>query len=565
MRPSLAGRVTAAALAALLASAPLAQELERTSPAPVTFRGERLFWVRVPRAGMSPAERADAIEARLGAAAAKLSPGAIAVRAVEHDGATDVYVGEDYVFSITDQDLSAVGIGRPQAAALVVGELQRVLAADAWSRTPAALWRSAAFAGGALVALALFFVLFLPLVRRLAQAVDRRTGTWAGRLRIGAAEVLTPERAQAVVRWTIAVARVVLAVVASAVAIGYAANQFPWTRGAVRRTVDTVLAAIWSAAGGMLGYLPNVVYIAVFVLVARAAIGLLRPVFRQIERGGITIGGFYPDWARPTFNLVRVAIIMLAAVAIFPHLPGAGSSAFQAVSIFVGVIVSLGSSSSVANVIAGIIVTYMRPFVVGDRIRVGDVEGLAVGKNLLVVRVRTDANVEVSIPNATVLSGAISNYSANARQDGLFVATAVSIGYATPWRQVHELLLAAAAETEGVLAGASPLVYQRALGDFYVQYELHVRVGEQEVSEPRRMAQLLTRLNAAVQDRFAAAGVEILSPHYAQLRDGNDAALPAQPGRAPPPPLHFRVATPPEPNRAVPPVAAPRRRDERDP
>jgi small-conductance mechanosensitive channel len=547
-------------IAALLlaATASRAQEDARR-PAWVTFRGDALFLVRVGRGGMSAAERADAIEDRLAAATRNLTPGNIVVRIVDHEGATDVYVGQDYIFSITDADADAVGIERRDAAKFVAAVLQPLLERDALARTPAELWRSAAFAGGALLALALFLSLFLPLTRRLAESVQRRSATWAHEIRISAFEILSAQRAGAVVRWTVWAVRFAVALVASAIAIGYAMNQFPWTHGAVRRTVDTVLAALWSAAAGMLGYLPNIVYIAVFVLVARAAIGILRPAFRQIERGAISIGGFYADWARPTFNLVRVAIFLLAAIAIFPHLPGAGSSAFQAISIFVGVIVSLGSSSSVANVIAGIIVTYMRPFVVGDRIRVGEVEGLAVEKNLLVVRVRTDANVEVSIPNATVLAGAIANYSSRARDEGLFVATAISIGYSTPWRQVHALLLASAADTEGVLMQTQPLVLQRALGDYYVCYELHVRVAATEVSEPRRLVQLLTRLNGAIQDRFAQAGVEILSPAWTQLRDGNAAQLPAEPGVPALAPLAFRVASAPEVNRAVaPPVPSAR-------
>jgi small-conductance mechanosensitive channel len=276
----------------------------------------------------------------------------------------------------------------------------------------------------------------------------------------------------------------------------------------------------------------------VIVVLTRIVLRVVRAGFRELEVGRVSISGFYPDWARPTYNIVRLLVIALAGVSIFPYLPGSGSSAFQSISIFVGVLVSLGSSSAVANAVAGVILTYMRPFSVGDRIRSGDAEGMVVAKNLLVVRLRTDKNEEVTLPSATVLGAHVTNYSARARREGLLVHTAVTIGYTEPWRKVHALLLAAARGSPGLVDEPGPFVLQTALDDFYVHYQLNAYC-----RDPVPLPAILAALHERIQDQFAAAGVEIMSPHYTALRDGHGIAYPeafqkpgVEPGR-------FRVET----------------------
>jgi len=258
---------------------------------------------------------------------------------------------------------------------------------------------------------------------------------------------------------------------------------------------------------------------------------IIHAAFRELEVGRVTLPGFHADWARPTFNLVRLLVIALSAVVIFPYLPGSGSPAFQSVSIFVGVLVSLGSTSAVANVVAGVILTYMRPFLVGDRIRCGEVEGMVQEKGLLSVRLRTDWNEVVILPNATVLSGHVVNFSAMAGGAGLLVRTAVTIGYAVPWQQVHGLLVAAAEGTEGLERTPPPFVLQTGLDDFYVRYQVHATC-----RVPERLPYVLGALHQRIQDEFARAGVEIMSPHVTMLRDGHELAFPAAhhpPGAAP--------------------------------
>jgi small-conductance mechanosensitive channel len=206
----------------------------------------------------------------------------------------------------------------------------------------------------------------------------------------------------------------------------------------------------------------------------------------------------------------------------FPYLPGAGSDAFKGVSLFVGVLFSLGSSGAVGNIVAGVVLTYTNAFRVGDRVQIGETVGDVVERTMLVTRVRTIKNVDITIPNGTVLASQVINFTTQAADRGLILHSTVTIGYDVPWRQVHELLIAAAGATENVLAEPAPFVLQTSLDDFYVSYQINAYT-----ELPAVMAQTYSLLHQNIQDRFNEAGVEIMSPHYGALRDGNQATIPA--------------------------------------
>jgi small-conductance mechanosensitive channel len=216
-------------------------------------------------------------------------------------------------------------------------------------------------------------------------------------------------------------------------------------------------------------------------------------------------------------------VIALTIIVIFPYLPGSKSPAFQGISIFVGVLLSLGSSSAVANAIAGIILTYMRSFLIGDWVKIGDTTGEVVEKNILVTRILTPKNEVITIPNATVMGGSVMNYTHEAKNAGVIFHTTVTIGYDAPWKMVNRLLLDAAMATENVLGDPQPFVLQTALNDFYVSYELNAYT-----DVPRRMQFIYSELHQNIQDKFNEAGVEICSPHFSSLRDGNTIAIPQQ-------------------------------------
>lgn len=282
--------------------------------------------------------------------------------------------------------------------------------------------------------------------------------------------------------------------------------------------ITTPLYAVFNS---FTNFLPNLFVILVTTFVAFYLMKFTRWIFEQIGNGSIEFPHFYSEWARPTYGIVRLLIIVFVVIIIFPYLPGSGSPAFQNVSLFLGLLLSISSASAVANAIAGVVLTYMRPFKVGDRVRIADTMGDVIEKSILVTRVRTIKNVEITIPNAMVLSSHIINFSTSAQEHGLILNTKVTIGYDVPWRTVHELLIAAATATQGILAQPKPFVLQTALNDFYVEYEINAYT-----NQPNAMATLYSELYGHIQDIFNEAGVEIMSPHYAAMRDGNQTTIP---------------------------------------
>jgi small-conductance mechanosensitive channel len=278
------------------------------------------------------------------------------------------------------------------------------------------------------------------------------------------------------------------------------------------------LNAVWTS---LLNFLPNLFFIIVLVFVFYYLIKGVKFFFLEISKGTLIFSNFHREWAIPTYKIVRFLILVLAAIVIFPYLPGSDSPFFQGISVFLGILFSLGSSSAIANMVAGIVLTYMRPFKIGDRVKIADTMGDVIERTLLVTRVRTVKNVDITIPNAMVLGSHIINYSSSADEKGLILHTTLTIGYDVPWKKVHELLLSAAGETDFVLKEPKPFVLQTSLNDFYVSYELNVYTNNSQ-----GMSDIYSNLHSRIHDKFDESGVEIMSPHFSALRDGNKSTIP---------------------------------------
>jgi len=298
---------------------------------------------------------------------------------------------------------------------------------------------------------------------------------------------------------------------------------FGFTRNWSSLLLAYIIRPLYSLGMSFITYLPNFFYILVVGVITWYLIKLLRVIFVEIDKGTITLPGFYPDWALPTYQIAKIFMILFAAIILFPYIPGSSSPGFRGISIFFGLLISLGSTSAIANMISGIVITYMRPFRLGDRVKIADTIGDIVEKTILVTRVKTVKNVIITIPNAIILGSHIINYSSSARESGLILNTSVTIGYDVPWRKVHELLLAAARDTEFTLTEPEPFVLQKSLDDFSVPYELNVAT-----DHPERMERIYSELHTKIQDRFNEAGIEIMSPHYTALREGNKIAIPEE-------------------------------------
>lgn len=288
------------------------------------------------------------------------------------------------------------------------------------------------------------------------------------------------------------------------------------------RLIALFIAALEYVWNGFVGYIPNLITIIVIVMITRYVIRVIGLVFDGIRNRRIYLKNFYPEWAETSFGLIKLMIYALAAVIIFPYLPGSSSPAFQGISIFVGVLVSLGSTSAVANVIAGVVLTYTRAFAVGEQVEVGGTRGRVIERSTFVTRIQTLKNVIVSIPNSVVLSNNIINYSKNMGQSGLLVHTTITIGYDVPWQKVNDLLVAAATKTEGIVETPEPFVLQTSLEDNYVSYEINGWT-----RHPETLPKTYSDLHANILDEFHQHDVEITSPHYRAVRDGNPTTVPA--------------------------------------
>ncbi|MEO6446689.1 MAG: mechanosensitive ion channel domain-containing protein [Gemmatimonadaceae bacterium] len=512
--------------------------LAHTNAVQVRFRGQDLFEVRAPVGELRPPERARAIEDRLITIAQGSSEALDAIQVVERERTSDLMAGDQLVLSVTDADALPLGRTRQQLAADYSVRLHTALSREFSGRSLRGIVTAVALASLA----TLLLVLALRLMANGLGRVETRVRSWEGTripaLRVQSVELLSANRMTAAAVQSVTVLRWLLFGLVIVIYLETVLGFFPFTRAAALQFRTYALGAVGSVASAIIGYMPNVVYIALIVVVVRFVLRAEALLFESIERGELRVGSFHPEWAVPTSKIVRFMIVAFAAVVVFPYLPGAGSPAFQGVSIFFGVLFSLGSSSAVANVVAGIVMTYMIPFRPGDRVKIGETVGDVMETNLLVVRIKTIKNVEITIPNASVLGGHIINYSGKARDGSLILHSTVTIGYDVPWRSVHALLIAAAGKTGGLLPTPEPFVLQTSLDDFYVSYQINAFS-----EEPNRMAVIYGELHQHIQDEFAAAGVEIMSPHYRAMRDGNMVTLPSDqlPADYVVPP--FRVAT----------------------
>jgi small-conductance mechanosensitive channel len=373
----------------------------------------------------------------------------------------------------------------------------------------------------AIGALLLFVLLSYRLLRRLDAKLESWRGTRIRPIRVQTFELISADRLTDMLKWLVRKARLLCWLVGLYIFIPVILSFFPATRGLVARYLDYLLAPLYRLFWGFTSFIPNLVFISVVIVVMRYILKLLRLIFTEIQKGKIAFAGFHQDWAAPTFKLLRVLIIVLAVVLVSPYLPGFGSPAFQGISIFFGILLSLGSTAAIANIVAGVALTYMRPFNVGDRVKIADTMGDVVEKTLLVTRVRTIKNVEVTIPNSMVLGSHMINLSTLARQTGLILHTAVTIGYDVPWRQVHELLTEAARATHDLLSDPPPFVLQISLNDFSIAYELNAYT-----ANVKDLLKIQSELHQNIQDRFNAAGVEIMSPTFSAIRDGNQVTIP---------------------------------------
>ena len=476
--------------------------------ATVEIDGRALFRVRGVSA-LPSQKRADLIADRIVSLARDPAFKAEGITIVESDGALAVMGGESRVMILVDADAALEGVSKQELALLVQGRIREAIVRYRSSRTSDALlssaWKALAATGVVALALVLVFTLWRRLDARVTERVHRRMQGF----KVESLRLVRLEDVGQVVRAILRTLRTLLAAVFVFLYLQVVLGLFPWTRWMHQRLADWLVGPLETMGNAVLNAIPNLIFLVILILVMRWVVKLVRLFFEAVERGTLTLANFDPDWAQPTFKIVRLALIGFGLVVAYPYIPGSNSAAFKGISLFAGLVFSLGSSSIVSNVIAGYTMTYRRAYRVGDRVRIGDIVGEVTAIRLQVTSIRTPKNEEVIIPNSLVTGSEVTNYSVYARTQGLILHTTVGIGYETPWRQVEAMLLMAAERTEGLRRDPPPFVLQRQLGDFCVTYEINAYT-----DQAHNILGQYTALHRHILDVFNEYNVQIMTPAY---------------------------------------------------
>ena len=492
-----------------------------TQGVPVVVEGDTLFYIYAKRGGHTPQQRAVMNATAITELGKRFNLKPDSLYLESSDIVTDLMYGDKVLASITDQDGLWEGRTRDQLAAdkrhIVVDKLKDM-------KKEHSLWQ--------LGKRIIFFVLVLLgqyllfwattwLFKKLKIRIQRLKDTKLKPISIQDYELLDTQKQVNLLIFLANILRYAFMLLQLVLTVPLLFSIFPQTEKLAYQIFSYIWNPVKSIFGGVIDYIPNLFTIFVICLAVKYLVRLVHYLATEVQSDRLKLNGFYPDWAMPTFHIIRFLLYAFMIAMIYPYLPGSDSGVFQGISVFVGLIVSLGSSTVIGNIIAGLVITYMRPFKLGDRIKLNDTTGNVIEKTPLVTRIRTPKNELVTIPNSFIMSSHTVNYSASARTYGLIIHAEVSIGYDVPWRKVHSLLLKAAQATQGVAADPEPFVLETELQDWYPVYQINAYITEAD-----QLAQIYSNLYQSIQDVFAEADVEIMSPHYMAVRDGNETTIP---------------------------------------
>jgi small-conductance mechanosensitive channel len=491
---------------------------------PVTLDGQTVFVVRDRFLSSSVAKRVERLNRRLLWLAEDESLDMDMLGATAMDNVTLLYAEDILLSSVSAQDAKLAGLDRQTLVEQHLTSIRRAVEQYRQKRSAATQTFAAILTAVSTLGLLMSFVILNNLFPRLYNWLERQRNQRIPSLRLQNLELMTSDQLSDVLQWMTSLVKAAFILSLLYFYFSFVFSLFPQTQTLGNQMTSYLQSAFNASWVGFVSYLPNLVRIGLIIAIAYASLKFLKPIFSGIRRQVFTVPGFYPEWAEPTYRLLTYLVFALTAAIIFPHLPGSTSPAFQTMSLFFGALISLGATSAVASAVAGFVLVYTRAFQLGDQIKVADVDGIVEQKLLLVTRIRTADNVLVTIPNSTLISSNIVNYSALLRdsQTPLTLSTTFTLGYDVPWRLVYETLVAAALATPEIIADPPPYVLQTALNDFYISYELNAYT-----CNPTRMPEVSSALRENIQDKFNQAGIEICAPHYTAIRDGNHSTTPA--------------------------------------
>lgn len=479
-----------------------------SKPVPVVVDGKELFLL----GGTSsyPAkQRAAYVTGNIKAVAADPAIAPDSLTIITEGSITYIMAGKRRVLGMVEADAIREDVPIDVLITLYRGKIEQAIKDYRYDREPKTLFRNSGYslaltllAGLILWAVARFFVWFENLVHGIMQKRIKKLETQSH-------YIIQADQIMDVLSSLVTAFKILTLLVIIYIYLNIVLSFYPWSRQIALLLFTYTLDPLYSLGQGLISILPNIFFLVILFFITRYILKLAYLFFAGIEHGRIRMAKFERELGLPTFRLLRIGVIALALVVAYPQIPGSSSEAFKGLSIFFGVVFSLGSTSIFANIVAGYTILYRRSFKIGDLIKIGDTTGFVMNRSQLTTRLRTLKNEEVIVPNSTIINNNIVNYNTEAQANGLILHTTVGIGYEVPWRQVEAMLLLAAERTKGLRAEPKPFILQKALGDFAITYELNVYC-----DDPRHMMKLYSDLHRNILDIFNEFDVQIMTPNY---------------------------------------------------
>lgn len=492
-----------------------------TPGAPLVVNGDTLFYLYARCGGVTPESRAKTAGEMITNLGRRLTLRVDTFFVFEGDFSSDIMAADDVILSITDIDGLWAGKNRAELAAdykeLIQAKIEEIhdeygLHSKLWGLVLACI---------IIAVQVLFLILTNRFFLRWKRQVMRRMMCRMKPFVLKDYEFLNIHKQGMIVMTIYKFLRYLIILLQLFISIPLLFSIFPETKTITFTVLGYIKTPFKDILFSIVNYVPKLCQIIVIWFCFHYLLRLIRYFADEIEAGHLKINGFYPDWAKPSYYILRVLLYSLMIVMIWPLLPSSNSQIFQGVSVFIGIVVSLGSTSIVGNLMAGLVMTYMRPFRIGDYIKVDNTVGEVIEKTVLVTRIRTRKNEVITIQNSSLMGSQTSNFSVAARNYGIIVHTKVTIGYDEPWQKIKDIMESAALATPGILQKPQPFMMITALDDFYVEYEINAYTDD-AVS----LSAIYSELHANLLRRFFEEGVEIMSPHIYARRDGLDLQMP---------------------------------------
>jgi small-conductance mechanosensitive channel len=476
--------------------------------ASVKIDGRNLFYVR----GISsyPAQqRANTISRRIKKVAADKTISPDSVKIINAPDHLMIYAGKEFIMNVYTADAELERVSQTALANLFRDKTAEAIDLHRDQRSRPALIKKSIYAFGALILYISLLIGILWLILKIKIWLQIVIKSKVDSLENKSFNLIGSMQIWSVYNTIFRILKFLIITILTIISLEYVFGLFPWTNNIVLTSLNLIMDPLTTLGKGIISYIPSLFFLLVIFFVTRYLLKLIRLLFSGINNGVIEIRDFSPEWSIPTFRIIRIFIIAFSIIIAYPYIPGSSSAAFKGVSVFLGLLISLGSSSLIGNIISGYSMTYRKAFRKGDCIKFNDITGFVEEQKLMVTRLRSHKNEEIIIPNSILQNSNIINYTSKAKEKGLILHTIVGIGYETPWRQVDSMLKLAADRTKGFLKQPPPFVLKKSLGDFAVNYEINAYC-----DDVANMNRHYSELHQNILDVFNENDVQIMTPAY---------------------------------------------------